>query len=137
LRLNHIDLHVTDVAASRDFLVSAFDLRVEETRGRDGLSILCDDAGLEIVISRPVERLGSSDPVSVGKATYHIGFIVDLPAEVDAVYARISAMGLAETGKPSRMRGGYLFYTLAPGGILVEVGCRSADASLRSVAEFP
>ncbi len=48
-----------------DVLVSAFGLTEIETRGVNGLAILRDDAGLELVISRPIEKFGGGDSVSV------------------------------------------------------------------------
>ena len=87
MRLNHLDLHVPDVAATRDVLVSAFGLTEVGTRGANGLAILRDDAGLELVISRPVEKFGGGDAVSVGLNTYHIGFMQPSREAVDALFA--------------------------------------------------
>lgn len=88
MRLNHLDLHVPDVAATRDVLVAVFGLNAVETRGSNGLAILRDDAGLELVISRPVERFGGADTVSVGRNTYHIGFMQPSREAVDVLFER-------------------------------------------------
>ncbi len=125
MRLNHLDLHVPDVAATRDVLVSAFGLTEVETRGANGLAILCDDAGLELVISRPIEKFGGADTVSVGRNTYHIGFMLPSREAVDAQYERAKAAGCEMRQPPAAMRGGWSFYCFAPGQILIEVGWRS------------
>ena len=124
MRLNHIDLHTPDVASTRDFLINFFGLRLVETRGVDGLAILEDDSGLEIVISRPVAKLGGSDAVMAGVNTFHIGFILPNREAVDAQYERLLRAGADISGAPREIRGGWLFYCSAPGRILVEVGCR-------------
>lgn len=52
MRLNHLDLHVPDVAAARDFFCNCLGLTEIETRGANGLAILHDDVGLELEIGR-------------------------------------------------------------------------------------
>ena len=125
MRLNHLDLHVPDVAATRDFFVSVFGLTEVETRGANGLAILRDDAGLELVLSRPVEKFGGADTVSVGRNTYHIGFILPSREAVDAQYTWAKAAGCEMGQPPAAVRGGWSFYCFAPGQILIEVGWRS------------
>ena len=124
MRLNHLDLHVPDVAATRDFFVSVFGLTEVETRGANGLAILRDDAGLELVLSRPVEKFGGADTVSVGRNTYHIGFILPSREAVDAQFERAKAAGCESWEPPAAIRGGWVFYCFAPGRILIEVGWR-------------
>lgn len=124
MRLNHLDLHVPDVAATRDFFVSAFGLSEVETRGTNGLAVLRDDAGFELVVSHAIEKFGGADTVAVGRNTYHIGFILPSREAVDAQYERVRAAGYEIAHPPAAMRGGWLFYCFAPGRILIEVGWR-------------
>jgi catechol 2,3-dioxygenase-like lactoylglutathione lyase family enzyme len=124
MRLNHLDLHVPDVAAARDFFVDIFGLKVVETRGHDGLAILNDDAGLELILSRPIEKFGGADNLTAGVNTYHVGFILPERDQVDAVYQRLIAAGFEAWHEPRAIRGGWLFYAMGPGRILVEVGWR-------------
>ncbi|HEV2677669.1 MAG TPA: VOC family protein [Aliidongia sp.] len=124
MRLNHLDLHVPDVAATRDFLATYFGFRTIETRGADGLAILHDDAGLELVISRPIAKFGGADQAALGVVTYHIGFMVATKQEVDELYERLKQAGAEIHHAPRAMRGGWLFYCLAPGRILIEIGWR-------------
>jgi catechol 2,3-dioxygenase-like lactoylglutathione lyase family enzyme len=124
MRMNHLDLHVPDVAAARDFFVDIFGLKATETRGRDNLAILSDDAGLEIVLSRPVDKFGAADTVSVGANTYHIGFILTQRNDVDILYNRLINGGYEAWHEPREIRSGWLFYAFGPGKILIEVGWR-------------
>jgi hypothetical protein len=129
MRLNHLDLHVPDVATTTNFLVTCLGLRLVEMRGANGLAILTDDNGLELVISKSIARYGGIDQVETGRISYHIGFIVDERSEVDAVYARIAADHGADLWhEPREIRGGWLFYCIIPGNILVEVGARPLHA---------
>jgi predicted enzyme related to lactoylglutathione lyase len=122
--MNHIDLHVTDVAATSGFLTRYFGLTLRETRGRNFLAILNDDDGFEIVISQPIEKLGGRSQDELGGVTYHIGFIQNERADVDVIFDRLQDRDAELIGEPKELRGGYVFYCLAPGRILVEVGWR-------------
>ena len=124
MRMNHLDLHVPDVAVTSGFLVQHFDLTLREMRGANGLAILNDEAGLEIVISKPVEQLGGSDQLKLGANTYHIGFMLPEKDAVDRLYDKLRRAGAELWSEPGAMRGGWLFYCLAPGRILIEVGWR-------------
>jgi catechol 2,3-dioxygenase-like lactoylglutathione lyase family enzyme len=131
LILNHLDLYVPDVAATRDFFVRHFGFRHQDTRGADRLAVLHDDAGLELVISKPISQLGGAEQVALGLTTYHIGFRLPSVQKVDEVFGCLQAGSEREMDPPKKIRGRYLFYCLAPGNILVEVasaGCDGTDA---------
>jgi len=125
MKLNHLDLHVPDIAATADFLIEYFGLRLVEMRGANGLAILTDDDGLELVVSHAIEKFGSADQSVSKTVSYHIGFIVTDRAEVDAIYQRLKTSKAELWGEPREMRGGWAFYCLIPGHILVEVGARA------------
>ena len=115
MHLNRLDLHVADVAATRDFLVHYFGLRERATLGRDGLAILEDDAGLELVISHPVARFGGATPDTAGAYTYHIGFMQPDRVAVDRLYQALLASTAEVWGEPRNVRNRWLFYCIAPG----------------------
>ena len=125
MRLNHIDIHVPDVAATAAFLVRYFGLKLREMRGASGLAILDDDAGLEIAVSHPIEKFGGGDQQALGLVTYHLGFIQSERHNVDRLYSALKESDAELVGEPREMRGGYLFYCMAPGRVLVEVGWRA------------
>jgi catechol 2,3-dioxygenase-like lactoylglutathione lyase family enzyme len=134
MRLNHLDIHVEDITATTEFLTRHFGLKLREVRGKAGLAILDDDAGTEIVVSRPIEAFGGADQASLGRVTYHLGFIQPERGDVDRLYAAISDdIGVDALAEPREIRGGYVFYCLAPGRVLIEVGWRpphQIDAAL-------
>lgn len=126
MRLNHLDLHVPDVTATRDFFVKHFGFEPVETRGAAGLAILRDRGGLELVLSHPIAKFGGADTPSIGANTYHIGFIQETKAQVDELYLALREDGAEIWHEPREMRSGWLFYCFAPGRILIEVGWRPA-----------
>ncbi|MDR9808261.1 VOC family protein [Rhizobium hidalgonense] len=125
MRLNHLDFHVPDIATTAEFFTRHFGLTLKDMRGQNGLAILSDDAGLEIVLSHAIAKFATADQVELQRQTYHIGFILPEREDVDRVYAGLAAAGAALSGPPAAMRGGWLFYCTAPGNILVEIGWRT------------
>ena len=120
MHLNHLDLSVPDVAAAVAFFESAFGFCLLQTKGRDGMAILRGDAGFVLVLTRAAE--------AVYPKTFHIGFLEASEDAVHAAYARMTAAGIDVPSPPARMRDVLGFYCQVPGGILVEVSCRAAQA---------
>jgi len=119
MRLNHIDLATSDLGATRDFFEAHLGFTHLETRGQNGLSILTDDVGLVLVLSR-LQR----DGAQTYPAGFHIGFHLESEAEVRGLYGRLAAAGHPMGPEPSVQRGALSFYFTAPGEILVEVAYR-------------
>ncbi|MGR9169700.1 VOC family protein [Rhizobium sp. KDH_Rht_773_N] len=124
MRLNHLDFHVPDIAATADFFLRYFALELQEMNERIGRAILRDEQGTEIVLSRPLPKFGGADQVELQRQTYHIGFILAERAQVDRLHGRLAADGADVSGPPAAIRGGWLFYCTAPGNVLVEIGWR-------------
>lgn len=120
MNLNHLDLPVADVAETRAFFERYLGFTHERTLGEDGLSILRDEAGLVLVLSRQPSQGPQGFP-----RTFHIGFHLESEEAVDGLYGKLAEDGKA-TVPPTDQRGGYSFYFMAPGQILVEIGHRPA-----------
>ena len=114
MHINHIDIPVPDIAATRDFFLEKLGFTHVATLGRDGLAILKDDCGATLVFS----RTKGSAPAD----GFHIGFLQENREAVDRVHARLRDS--VECEAPRDMHGGYVFYFEAPGPILIEVGHR-------------
>ena len=117
MQMNHIDIPVPDVAATRDFFVEHMDFQHLETKGRDGLSILKDGGGNVLVLSRATSGAAPADG-------FHIGFLLNSRAAVDAAYERLRLRGGRIANAPNAMHGAWLFYLEAPGPILIEIAHR-------------
>nr|WP_082539548.1 MULTISPECIES: VOC family protein [unclassified Caulobacter] len=119
MRLNHLDLPVPDVAATRDFFETWLGFTHERTLGQNGLAILRDSAGLVLILSRLRDDGAQTWPVP-----FHIGFHLESEAEVSDLHRRMTEGGLS-VGEASVQRGAFGFYFTAPGEILVEVAHRA------------
>lgn len=118
MRLNHLDLPVPDIAATREFFESWLGFEHLSTLGRDGLAILRDESGLMLVLSRR-SRVG---PPGFPE-TFHIGFHLSSPDAVSQLYERLKVGGYS-IDPPSQQRGAFSFYFMAPGDILIEIAYR-------------
>ena len=79
LKLNHINLPVTDVAASAGFFEQYFNFKTIEVKGNNMLAILEGDDGFILVLMADTfNRNGNS----IYPDVFHIGFLVDTPAQV-------------------------------------------------------
>ena len=120
MRLNHLDLAVPDIAAARDFFETHLGFTHQQTLGQDGLSILRDEGGLVLVLSRRRRTGAQAYPDG-----FHIGFHLESEAAVHDLHARMTAAGVDIAAPPSVQRGALGFYVTAPGDILVEVAYRA------------
>lgn len=118
MRLNHLDLPVSDVAETRRFFEQWFGFTHERTLGQDGLSILRDESGLVLVLSRRPRRGPQGFP-----ETFHIGFHLETADAVQTLYQQLSDAGIVSPA-PTEQRGAFSFYVTAPGGVLVEIAHR-------------
>jgi lactoylglutathione lyase len=102
VKLNHVNLPVADVSATRDFFEKHFGFRriAEPTAAN---VVLTDNAGLVLTIS----NFDHADEVTYPK-WFHVGFMQDSDDKVDDIYDRLKTAGM-QPGKP------------APGGSTVEV----------------
>jgi catechol 2,3-dioxygenase-like lactoylglutathione lyase family enzyme len=118
VKLNHLDLQVSDVPALTAFLVDHFDLQPLTRRDSPKLAILTDGHGFTLVLQR---RKHDDETYPEG---FHIGFLVDNPAEVHARHARLTAAGITVSAVDHNARG-TMCYLRGPGEILIEIGCRT------------
>ena len=113
MKLNHLNLTVTDVRAASVFLETYFGLH--STGGNAGMAFLTDDDGFTLSLMKAGKAAGVTYP-----ANFHIGFFVADEATVDAIHRRIRDDGY-DVADPERLHA-YTFYVAAPGGFTVELG---------------
>ena len=128
MRLNHINLPVSDLHASRAFLETYFGLRYVGGSNDGPIVVLMDESQSIVTLS----NFNDADAVKYPGA-FHVGFVQRSNADVDAVRRRRLADGYV-AGEPKVLHGSYTFYVKAPGGFLVEVlgpmpGLGASDAS--------
>jgi lactoylglutathione lyase len=113
MKLNHLNLTVTDVRAASAFLETYFGLR--STGGNAGMAFLADDDGFVLTLM----KAGKTPNVTYPR-NFHIGFFVESEATVDAINRRLKDDGY-DVAPPERQHA-YTFYVAAPGGFTVELG---------------
>jgi len=121
MKLNHIDLPVVDIAATRLFFEAHFEMRCIFTR-EDGLTVLLDEDGLALTLS----------PLPYGEALkyptgFHVGFNLDHEHELFEVHERLVAAGVPIVRPLGDLAGAMTFHCQAPGPILIEIAWRTPD----------
>jgi catechol 2,3-dioxygenase-like lactoylglutathione lyase family enzyme len=119
MKLNHLDLQVSDVPTHVQFFEEFFGLELQSNRNSPAIAILSDGHGFVLVLQR------KSHPNECYPEGFHCGFLVDDPAVVHAAHKRLREAG-REVSDVQRDNRGTRVYCRAPDGFLVEVSCRPA-----------
>ena len=117
MKLNHINLTVTDVQEANDFLVKYFGMR--SMGGNKGMGFLTDEEdgwGFVLTLMKATKDMQAKYP-----GTFHIGFFIEDRKTVDALNRRLREDGF-DAPAPEDTGHSYGFYVMAPGGFTVEVG---------------
>lgn len=117
MKLNHLNLTVTDVREAHQFLLTHFGLR--DGGVNNNIGFLFDDNGM--VLSLTSMKVGGESEVRY-PATFHVGFIQECEEQVDEIHRRLREAGI-DAPAASRQHGSWTFYFQAPGGFTVEVLC--------------
>ena len=112
MRLNHLNLAVSDVPAAKSFLETYFGL-IDIGGGNKNRAFLRDEGWLVLSMFK------AKDAKYPG--TFHIGFIQESEAAVNELHRRMVADGFA--APPPQRAHAWTFYVEAPGGFTVEVLC--------------
>lgn len=116
MKLNHLNLTVTDVVATRQFLEKYFGLHCREnTPPNPGFDFLSDDNNMVLTLIRGRRGVEVHYP-----ETFHIGFIQESEERVNEINQRMKEDG-HNVPPPSRQHGSWTFYYLCPGGFTIEV----------------
>jgi catechol-2,3-dioxygenase len=116
MKLNHLNLTVTDPVATQEFLIKYFGLK-PRGKGNHNIAFLSDDNGIVLSLMNP--KMGRETEVKY-PATFHVGFIQESERAVDEINQRLKADGF-DVPSPSKQHGSWTFYFEAPGGFTVEV----------------
>lgn len=116
MKLNHLNLTVTNPLETQTFLATYFGLK-PMGKANDQMSFLSDDNGM--VLSLTNMKLGLESEVKY-PATFHVGFIQESKERVNEINQRLKEDGF-DVPPPSKQHGSWTFYFLAPGGFTIEV----------------
>jgi catechol-2,3-dioxygenase len=127
LKLNHVNLTVSDVAGLSEFFEKCFAFTVTERRGNGNFAVLEGENGFILILMR-----GKDEATTHYPPLFHMGFIVSDQAVVDSTWQRIHAAGYEPPVPAILQRGGdrtYGFYHTAPGQIVVEVSTPARESA--------
>lgn len=116
MKLNHLNLTVTDVSEAHKFLEKYFGLRTMGG-GNEKMAGLLDENGFALVLMRASQATEVKYPPS-----FHLGFLQESEEKVNEINQRLKDDGF---GVPpaQRLHGSWAFYFQAPGGFMIEVAC--------------
>lgn len=120
MKLNHLDLQVSNVQESVLFFERFFDLTLTSSRTSTAIAFLTDGEGFVLVLQRadaPVYPEG-----------LHLGFLVADPSIVHRIQERAREGGLDVSDVETNNRG-VMMYCRAPDGYSVEVSYRRPHAT--------
>jgi catechol-2,3-dioxygenase len=112
MKLNHLNLTVTDVPGAEKFLEKYFGLRRQG--GNKGMAFLFDDDGLVLTLMKAGRATEVNYP-----GNFHIGFIQESEERVNEINQRLKDDGF-DVEPPQRSHA-WTFYVQAPGGFTIEV----------------
>ena len=118
MKLNHLDLQVSDVPAAVAFFERYFDFEPQSKRTSEAIAFLSDRHGFTFVVQR------AKDGVPAYPDGFHFGFLVDDEATVRDLHARMRADGVPAVSEVIVNGRGTMFYVTGPGPALIEVSCR-------------
>jgi lactoylglutathione lyase len=113
VKLNHLNLTVTDALETQKFLEKYFGMK-PMGKGSSKMAFLSDDSGMVLSMFK-AEQSEVKYP-----ETFHIGFIQEDEEKVNEINRRLKEDGF-DVPAPSKMHGAWTFYFEAPGGFTIEV----------------
>jgi lactoylglutathione lyase len=115
MKLNHINLTVTNVPETHRFLEEYFGLR--SMSGNNNMAFLSDENGLVLTLTSM--KVGKETEVKY-PVTFHVGFTQESEERVNEINRRLKEDGF-DVPPPSRQHGSWTFYFQVPGGFTIEV----------------
>jgi catechol 2,3-dioxygenase-like lactoylglutathione lyase family enzyme len=116
MKLNHINLVVTNVAEAIGFFETYFNFKCAETKGNNIVSVLKGEDGFTLVImSNKNEQPNYPD-------AFHIGFMLSDENEVSEAYSKLKSGEIEVGQEPRKIRDGFGFYFNFQ-NVMIEVGC--------------
>ncbi|HYU45444.1 MAG TPA: VOC family protein [Terriglobales bacterium] len=118
MKLNHLNLTVSNVPETHRFLEKHFGLKGFAGREpNEAMSFLSDDNGMVLALFRAANGAEVKYPPG-----FHVGFIQESEERVNQINESLRADG-HHVAKPARLHGSWTFYFKSPGGFTIEVLC--------------
>jgi catechol-2,3-dioxygenase len=107
MKLNHLNLTVTNVNEAIHFFETYFDFICVATKGDNMVAVLNGTNGFELVLMNAnMNQKGNSSYPDA----FHIGFMLATTAQVTATYNRLKEGGISVERAPQKIRDNFGFY---------------------------
>jgi len=118
MKLNHLNLSVTNVADAITFFETYFGFKHIDTKGDNLIAVLIGNDRFELVLmSDTMNRKGNRTYPDA----FHIGFKFDTIDKVNETYQKLKAGGISVEREPQKIRDSFGFYFHFQ-NIMIEVG---------------
>ena len=104
MKLNHINLILSNVAKGISFFETYFGFTCAEVKGDHIVAVLMGSDGFTLVLMANKE----GDPVY--PHAFHIGFMQDNEEQVNAIYQKLKDGGIEVGNPPKKIRDSFGFY---------------------------
>ncbi len=115
MKLNHINLVVSNVAEATLFFESHFNFKCTDIKGDNIVAILKNLDDFTLVIMK------NKEGVPVYPDAFHIGFMLDSIEKVNDTFQKLKAAGIVEGKEPKKIRESFGFYFNFE-NLMIEVG---------------
>ena len=115
MKINHLNLVVSNVAEASSFFEAHFNFKCTEIKGDHLVAILKGSDGFTLVIMK------SKDGDPVYPEAFHIGFMLDSTEDVTDSYLKLKTSGIIVGREPQKIRDGFGFYFTFE-NLMIEVG---------------
>lgn len=124
MKLNHLDLQVSDVRRSVSLFCELFGLQLTSNAASPAIAFLTDGEGFTLVLQK------KKDDAQAYPEGFHFGFLVDDPETVSAFQLRAKQVDGVQVSDVIVNGRGTLVYANTWDGILIEVSCRKTARAL-------
>lgn len=115
MKLNHINLVVSNVAEAIVFFETYFNFKCTDIKGDNVVAILKGSDDFTLVI------MANKEGKAIYSDAFHIGFMLDNTNSVTETYEKLKSGGIAVGQEPRKIRDSFGFYfTLDT--VMIEVG---------------
>ena len=114
MKLNHLNLVVSDVQKFIDLFTDYFEFKCTETKGDNIIVVLKNEDDFSLVIMSSKEKIQYP-------SAFHIGFMQENIEAVNQFYENLKTSGIDVGHEPRKIRDSYGFYFTFD-NIMIEVG---------------
>ena len=115
MKLNHINLVVSNVGNATRFFETYFNFKCVDIKGDNIVAVLKGEDDFTLVI------MANGGDVSIYPKNFHIGFMQDSADKVIEIYQKLKSGGIAVGQEPKKIRDSFGFY-FDYENMMIEVG---------------